>query len=140
MLGMRPCSGGLPPHRQRLLESAQGGGGGAGEGVADPAAVLVGRAGSGACLPTGGDSVNAREGSRRCSGGLPPHRWRFSESAQGGDGGTGERAPGSGGYVGGESRIRRLPPYRRRRRRRLSAFARWVGMDPTAFAFISRRR
>uniref|UniRef100_A0A0D9Y850 Uncharacterized protein n=1 Tax=Oryza glumipatula TaxID=40148 RepID=A0A0D9Y850_9ORYZ len=44
---------------------------------------------------------------------------------------------GSGGCVGGESRIRCLPPHQRRRW--LSAFARWVGMDPTAFAFISRR-
>jgi hypothetical protein len=56
-----------------------------------------------------------------------------------GKGRRGGGGGGSGGCVGGESQIRRLPPHRRRWRR-LSVFTRWVGMDPTAFAFISRRR
>ncbi|KAF2907391.1 hypothetical protein DAI22_12g094100 [Oryza sativa Japonica Group] len=49
----------LPPCRRR--RRCSGGGGGAGEGAVDLAAVSVGRAGSGACLPTGGGG-DAREG------------------------------------------------------------------------------
>ena len=52
--------------RRRLTTSAQGGGDDdTGEGAADPTAVLAGRAGSGACLPTGGGSDAGKGGSRR---------------------------------------------------------------------------
>uniref|UniRef100_A0A0E0B871 Uncharacterized protein n=1 Tax=Oryza glumipatula TaxID=40148 RepID=A0A0E0B871_9ORYZ len=52
--------------RRQLTASAHGGGGGAVEGAIDPAAVLVERAGSSACLPTG-SSGDAGEGG--CDGG-----------------------------------------------------------------------